>query len=66
MDIPEALKHKKVEILILPIDDNEPYVEVQKNNAKVKASLKKYSNTELIAEEDDVWVKAMEDKHENR
>lgn len=66
IDIPEALRHKKVEILILPIDEKDEDHQVTDVSRKARASLKKYADTNLIDEEDNIWEKVMVEKHENR
>jgi hypothetical protein len=66
IDIPEALRHKKVEILIFPIEENEEHEPIKRKNKKARGSLKKYSNAELIAQEDGIWERVMVEKNENR
>jgi hypothetical protein len=65
IDIPENLRHRKVEILILPYGN----VNIEENkDPKVKMArglLEKYKNTELLSEENSAWEKAMVDKYEN-
>jgi hypothetical protein len=65
IEIPENLRHRKVEILILPYEN----VNVEENKEqKVKMArgiLGKYKNIELQSEENSAWEKAMVDKYEN-
>lgn len=65
IDIPESLKNKKVEILILPIEDDSEEKQVLTHIAKARGSLKKYSNIDLIPEEENIWEKVMKEKYEN-
>lgn len=65
IDIPEALKNKKVEILILPYEETEDSTFMHTKTKKAKASLKKYSNINLLSEEENAWEKAMVEKYGN-
>lgn len=65
IDIPEALKNKKVEILILPIEDDSEEKKVITHSVKAGGSLKKYSNIDLLSEEENIWEKVMKEKYEN-
>lgn len=54
IDLPNSLINRKVEILIIPIDEN------KKKSGKKKSLagfLSKYANSDLIGKEDDVWLK---------
>jgi hypothetical protein len=65
IDIPENLRHRKVEILILPYEN----INMEENKEpKVKLArgiLEKYKNIDLQSEENSAWEKAMVDKYEN-
>ena len=63
IDIPESLKYRLVEILILPCEDKN--VEVKKVPRKVRGGLASYKNTELIKEEEKAFERAVVSKHEN-
>ena len=54
IDIPKALVNKKVEILVLPIEENK-----KKTNKKRTATgfLSKYANPKLIEQEEGIWQK---------
>lgn len=60
IEIPEHLKNKKVEIIILPYDnvDNEDNFSVHKAK-KARGLLQKYRNKELQSLEKIAWVKAV-------
>ena len=60
VDIPKSFQSRKVELLILPFDEN-----VQKKTRKKSTYgiLKKYANPALIAKEDGAWSAAMKEKH---
>jgi len=60
MDLPKELKHKKVEVIILPIEEE---VESKKVTKSLRGILNKYSNTELIDKEDDAWKLAVKEKN---
>ncbi|KYO66124.1 hypothetical protein [Thermovenabulum gondwanense] len=61
IDIPNELKNKVVEVIILPLAD----APENKNIRKLKGALKKYKNPELINLEKEAWQKAVEEKHEH-
>ncbi|QSQ10285.1 hypothetical protein H0A61_02686 [Koleobacter methoxysyntrophicus] len=65
IDIPEELKSKKVEIIILPYEnmDNPDLEEQKKKN--VRGALTKYKNKELQEKEKEAWANAAVRKHEN-
>lgn len=58
MDIPEPLKNKRVEILVLPYED--PIKENAKNEktVRVRGMLEKYKDEKLQAQEAGAWAKA--------
>lgn len=64
IDIPDSLKHREVEIIILPLDkiDNQTAKAKRKS---VRGILEKYKNTELISREHSAWAGAVEDKYAN-
>ena len=66
IEIPEHLKNKKVEIIILPYDnvDNEDNFSVHKAK-KARGLLQKYRNKELQSLENTAWEKAVIEKHES-
>jgi hypothetical protein len=65
IEVPEDLKHRKVEILVLPYEN----IDIDENKSqkpkKARAKLERYKNTELLNEEANVWEKAMVEKYEN-
>ncbi len=65
MDIPEPLKNKKVEILVLPYED--PIKEDAKDQkpVRVRGLLEKYKDKTLQAQEAGAWARAVVDKHED-
>ncbi|MFP4697410.1 MAG: hypothetical protein ACLFMO_01745 [Eubacteriales bacterium] len=62
IDIPDSFKNKKLELLILPVEDIYSG-EVPTN--KARGYLNKYENIELINEEKSAWKKAVQEKHGN-
>ncbi|WP_313165490.1 hypothetical protein [Sedimentibacter sp.] len=63
IDIPEELKNKEVEIIILPYDNStQTYIGNKKN---VRGALSKYRNEELKVKENEAWADATVEKHEN-
>lgn len=57
--IPESMKHKNVEILILPVQEKKSGI------GKLRGALKKYSNHDLIEKESEAWEMAVMEKHGN-
>jgi hypothetical protein len=62
IDLPDDLKNKKVEVIILPYEEN---TKTKKSHKSLQGSLKKYKNQELINEENTAWEKMVKDKYEN-
>lgn len=58
--IPENMKHKNVEILILPVQEKKSGI------GKLRGVLKKYANPELIEKESEAWEMAVTEKYGNR
>jgi len=58
--IPANLKHKIVEIILVPIESNKTGIE------NLRGALKKYSNPDLIDQEGEAWSKAVGEKYANR
>ncbi|HBI72825.1 MAG TPA: hypothetical protein DDY59_06530 [Lachnospiraceae bacterium] len=66
IDIPENLKNRTVEILIFPYENQKNIKEsIDPKPKRAKGSLAKYRNPELQKLENEAWVKAAVDKHEN-
>jgi hypothetical protein len=66
IDIPEALKNKKVEVLVFSLEDNDIPVSPIAKTKKAKGLLAKYKNTALIESESTAWAEAVIEKHEHR
>jgi predicted transcriptional regulator len=66
IDIPNKLKNRLVEILILPVETDRIKNELPAKNKKMRGALKKYRNAALIKQEKKAWQKAVGDKHESR
>lgn len=64
MNIPENMRHKKVEIIVLPCEaeSEDKKNELRKN---VKGLLHKYANKSYIPLEQSVWAEAVRESHEN-
>lgn len=63
IDIPEGLKNRKVEVIILPFADKEKSENIEKKS--LRGALSKYGNRELMAQEENAWSKAVVDNYEN-
>jgi len=61
--LPRHLRNRKVEIIIMPID--EPAKKKKKPVNELIGILHQYSNPDLINLEKGAWAKAMEEKHAN-
>ncbi|SHF29542.1 hypothetical protein SAMN02746089_01642 [Caldanaerobius fijiensis DSM 17918] len=59
--LPDNLKHKKVEILILPLETAESNNDIK----NFRGIFRKYKNTKLINMEHEAWQKAVEEKYGN-
>lgn len=58
INLPDNLKDKMVEVLILPIEE-------EKKEKSLKGALSRYKNTELIEKEGEVWNLLVKEKNEN-
>jgi ABC-type uncharacterized transport system auxiliary subunit len=65
IEIPENLRHRKVEILILPYENVNMEENKEQKVKMARGRLEKYKNIELQSEENSAWEKAMVDKYEN-
>lgn len=65
IEIPESLRHRKVEILVLPYENTNIDENKKQKIKRAKGLLERYKNIELQNEETLAWEKAMVDKHEN-
>jgi len=63
--LPQSLKNKKVEIIILPINEEKKDTEQERTIDSFVGILAKYKNPELIPIEKDAWAEAMVEKHGN-
>ena len=66
-DLPETLKHTKVEILILPFTEGDGFNIQESRGMKLKppGALEKYKNLSLIEKEKDAWAIAVKEKYED-
>lgn len=53
IDIPNSLINRKVEILILPIDEKQKKIKKKKS---IAGFLAKYANPNLIEKEENIWL----------
>lgn len=53
IDMPKSLINKKVEILILPIEEKQKKIKRKKS---IAGFLAKYANPSLIEKEGDIWL----------
>ena len=59
ISLPQSLKNRRVEIIVLPL--SEPEDEISADD--FAGALSKYANTDLIELEKGAWANAMEEKH---
>ncbi len=62
IDIPEELKNKKVEIIVLPYEDKD---EQGYDRKSARGMLEKYKNEKLQDKENGAWAGAVVKKHAN-
>ena len=60
-ELPDSFKKKKLEIIIIPLEDD--YAE--KKVLKKAGALNEFARPELIDSEKTAWEKAMREKYEN-
>lgn len=53
IDIPNSLINRKVEILILPVDEKQKKIKKKKS---IAGFLAKYANPNLIEKEENIWL----------
>jgi hypothetical protein len=61
MDVPESFRKKKLEVIIIPLDE-ESHTRIE---LKKPGVFKDYLREGLMATEKDAWEIAMREKHEN-
>ncbi|HEX9060986.1 MAG TPA: hypothetical protein VF941_12475 [Clostridia bacterium] len=61
LELPESYKKKKLEIIIIPLEDDS----ANKRELKKAGALSEFAKPELIDIEKSAWEKAMREKHEN-
>ena len=61
LESPESFKRKKLEIIIIPLEDD-PF---ERKELKQSGALSEYAKPELIHSERLAWEKPMREKHEN-
>ncbi|MDF2716309.1 MAG: hypothetical protein K0R28_3234 [Paenibacillus sp.] len=66
VDLPESLRNKDVELIILPIVDPSPSKQVVPSSPTARGALKQYANVDLIDHEKNAWEKGAQEKHEHR
>lgn len=60
-NLPKAMHNKRVEVIILPLDET-----VRQSTKNLRGSLCKYAKPELQAIESDAWINEVEEKYETR
>jgi len=65
INIPDELKNKQVEIIVLPYDNTEKSDGKKRMNKSMRGVLADYQNEKLQIEEKGAWAKAVRSKHEN-
>jgi len=63
IEIPDNLKNRKVEIIILPVEPFQINIPPEARPKKARGLLEKYKNTELLSVEHSAWVEAVEQVH---
>ncbi|MBJ6361472.1 hypothetical protein ACFOQM_09265 [Paenibacillus sp. GCM10012307] len=66
VDLPEDLRNRDVELIILPIGEPFPLKQAIPPSPTVRGALKQYANLDLIQYEQDAWKKGVQEKHEHR
>lgn len=61
IDVPESFKKKKLEVIIIPLDE-EP---VNQMELKKPGALNEYARNDLLEKEKDAWEMALREKYEN-
>jgi len=59
--LPDALKNRKVEVIILPVQDKQESIQRKSSFG----CFQKYANASLISEEKGAWERAVRDKYAN-
>lgn len=64
VSIPENMRHKKVELIILPYDEGKEKIRegIKKN---VRGLLRKYVNIDYLPLEETAWAEAVRESNEN-
>jgi hypothetical protein len=65
IDIPDELRSKKIEIIILPYENMDSVDLKGQKKKSIRGALAKYKNIELQEKENEAWVNAAVKKHEN-
>jgi hypothetical protein len=63
IDLPVSFKHKKVEVLVLPVGDVQSG---SKSKGSAFGALKSYGNPSLIKKESSAWTVSIGEKYANR
>lgn len=65
MNIPENMRHKKVEVIVLPYEEDLNENKKVGTKKNVKGLLQKYANLNYLALEESAWPEAVRESHEN-
>lgn len=63
INIPDELKHKRVEIIILPIENEVETDEKSQKEKKLFGIFEEYANPYLINKEENAWRNAVSEKN---
>ncbi|MDR0468397.1 MAG: hypothetical protein LBH09_00300 [Peptococcaceae bacterium] len=63
INLPHSLQNRKVEIIILPADIEEPESSDEKDVDNIVGILAAYKNPDFIPTEKGAWMEAVEGKH---
>jgi hypothetical protein len=64
--IPPSLRHRQIELIVLPFGQNTIKVNARARVKAVRGALRKYANPLLRKQEKVAWAKAASDKYANR
>jgi hypothetical protein len=66
VDLPESLRNRDVELIILPLGDQSPSKQALSSSHTARGALKQFANPDLLQHEQDAWEKGVQEKHEHR
>ena len=65
-DVPENLRNRKVEILVIPYEQkNDEIIDATEKPYNARGLLRQYRKSSLMTQEDGVWADAVAEKYED-